>query len=69
MSNEAQQPPTNDEVRAMREALGLTQDQAGALVHVSGRTWRKWELAEREMHPAFFELFLIKTGATHDRQS
>ena len=55
-------PPSGDELCAIREALGLTQTQAGAVVHVSDRTWRKWELAEREMHPAFYELFLLKTG-------
>lgn len=55
--------PTADKVRAMREDLGLTQQQAADVVHVDARTWRKWELAEREMHPAFFELFRIKTGA------
>lgn len=59
---ETRRAPTLDEVRAARAALGLTQNQAAALVHVDERTWRKWELGERAMHPAFFELFMIKTG-------
>ena len=63
MSNETPCPPNAEAVRAAREALGFTQEQAAAVVHVDARTWRKWELREREMHPAFFELFVIKTGS------
>jgi DNA (cytosine-5)-methyltransferase 1 len=48
------------EIRAARKAAGLTQAQAGALVHSDGRTWRRWEAGERAMHPAFFELFRLK---------
>ncbi|MFG7180682.1 helix-turn-helix domain-containing protein [Burkholderia pseudomallei] len=54
---------TPEGVREAREHAGLTQEQAAALVYVDGRSWRKWELGERAMHPAYFELFLIKTGA------
>lgn len=64
MSNPVHRAPTGEKLRAIRERLGYTQEQAGAVVYVSDRTWRKWELAEREMHPAFFELFLLKTGVT-----
>ncbi|WP_423396037.1 helix-turn-helix domain-containing protein [Burkholderia sp. LMG 21824] len=55
--------PTPADVRAAREHAGLSQTEAGALVHVNVRSWQKWELGERAMHAAFFELFLIKTGA------
>jgi len=50
-------------IRAAREAAGLTQPQAAALVHTDARSWRRWELGERAMHPAFWDLFNIKTGA------
>lgn len=62
MSDESRRAPDADTVRAARESLGLTQEQAAAVVYVDARTWRKWELREREMHPAFFELFCLKQG-------
>lgn len=54
--------PTPDQVFAAREKSGLTQDAAARLVHADIRSWQRWESGERSMHPAFFELFLIKTG-------
>jgi len=41
-------------------SAGLTQAGAGLRVHVGLRTWQKWELGERKMHPAFWELFKLK---------
>jgi putative transcriptional regulator len=55
--------PTREEIRGAREEAGLTQTEAGALVHVTLRAWQQWEGGERSMHPAFWELFRIKTGA------
>ncbi|RBB38999.1 XRE family transcriptional regulator [Burkholderia reimsis] len=54
--------PDSDTLRALREQLGITQAQAAELMRVNLRTWQKWELGERTMHVALFELFLIKTG-------
>lgn len=54
--------PTPAQLRAARERAGLTQTQAGAVVHVTLRAWQLWEAGQREMHPAFWELFQIKTG-------
>ncbi len=58
--------PTPAEVRAAREAAGLTQTAAGQLVHSTLRAWQSWEApagtaAARPMHPGLWELFLIKT--------
>ena len=57
--------PSPTEVRAAREAAGLTQAQAAALVHASLRNWQQWEQKEganaRRMHPGLWELFRIKT--------
>ena len=62
----ARNPPPA-EVRAAREAAGLTQAQAAALVHASPRNWQQWEQEEganvRRMHPGLWELFQIKTAA------
>lgn len=56
--------PTPYQIGEARVLAGLTQTEAGALLHVDGRQWRKWENGERRMHPAFWELFTIKSGAT-----
>ncbi len=52
--------PQPGAIRAARAAAGLTQAQAGALIYTPLRTWQDWEAGRRPMHPAFFELFLIK---------
>lgn len=54
--------PTPAQVLAARKAAVLTQEQAGALVYHSRRAWQNWELGTRDMDPAVFELFQIKTG-------
>jgi putative transcriptional regulator len=55
--------PAPADIRAGRERAGLNQIEAAGLLQVDMRLWQKWELGEREMHPAFWELFCIKTGA------
>ena len=52
--------PRPEEIVAARQGAGLTQEQAGALVHTALRGWQRWEGGERAMHPAFWELFRIK---------
>lgn len=51
-------------MRSAREAAGLTQSAAGALVHTTYRVWRQWEAIagddRRRMHPTFWELFRLK---------
>jgi DNA (cytosine-5)-methyltransferase 1 len=62
--------PTPAEVKAAREAVqkrlstNVTESQkwCGLQVHASVRGWQQWENGDRRMHPAFWELFLIKTG-------
>jgi putative transcriptional regulator len=65
--------PTPAEIRAAREAAGLSRQQAAELVHAldadgqgSYRTWQNWELdaaspQARSIPLAAWELFLIKT--------
>lgn len=52
--------PRPAEIVAAREAAGLTQREAGELVHSDIRSWQRWEAGERQMHPAFWELFRLK---------
>ncbi|MDR2186889.1 MAG: hypothetical protein LBE62_02425 [Azonexus sp.] len=54
--------PNPDDICAVREAAGLTKTEAAALLHTTYRTWQQWESGDRKMHPAFWELFQIKTG-------
>lgn len=53
--------PTPNEIRQARELAGLTQTQAGELIHSKLRAWQRWEAGDAPMHPAFFELFVLKT--------
>lgn len=52
--------PTPDEIRAAREAAGLSRADAAALVYSSVRTIEKWELGAQRMHPAIWELLQRK---------
>jgi putative transcriptional regulator len=54
--------PSPEQIRAAREAAGLTQRAAAELIHASLRGWEDWEAGRRNMHPAFFELFTLKTS-------
>lgn len=67
MTNRESKIPTPTEVRAAREAAGLTQTAAGEKVHATLRAWQSWEApagtaAARPMHPGLWELFKLKTG-------
>lgn len=54
-------PPTAEQVRAARTAAGQTQAEAAALIHMGARAWRHYETGARAMHPAFWELYRIKS--------
>ncbi|MDR5791754.1 XRE family transcriptional regulator [Caballeronia sp. LP003] len=60
MSNETISPDP-EAVRERRKAVGLSQAAAAHIVHSGLRTWQQWEAGARRMHPAFWELFQIKT--------
>jgi len=47
------------EIRALRESLGLTIEQAADKVGVRPRTWHAWELASQERRPSRSHLLLI----------
>lgn len=53
------------ELVQIRKSLNFTQSEAAEIVHVSQRTWQQWELGKRKMHPAFSELFKLKTKYTY----
>lgn len=65
-SNPAANPAPAD-IREAREAAGLTQTDAAALLHTTCRTWQQWEAGDRRMHAAFWELFRNKSGGNHGK--
>ena len=52
--------PTPEAIRAAREAAGLTQTAAAALIHGTMRAWQDWEAGARRMHPGLWEIFQAK---------
>ena len=50
--------PAPEEIRASRDAAGLTQTEAGAVVYSSLRAWQQWEAGDRRMHPAIWAYWL-----------
>jgi DNA (cytosine-5)-methyltransferase 1 len=57
----APKAPKPSEIRASRDAVGLTQSDAARLVYVTLSAWQRWEAGERTIHPAMWELWQIKT--------
>ena len=62
--------PRPEEVKSAREGIqdvkgiGITaaQDWCADQVHTKRRVWQQWEAGDRGMHPAFWELFRIKSA-------
>ncbi len=52
--------PTPKLIKSSRLAMGYTQKEAAALVHVSLRAWQLWEAGDRKMPAAAWELCVIK---------
>jgi DNA-binding XRE family transcriptional regulator len=52
--------PSPDQIREARHRAGLTQEQAGAVIGASRRTWQNWENGTRNMPGAKWELFNLK---------
>jgi putative transcriptional regulator len=55
--------PKPDEIRAARDAAGLTQTQAADLIHSTLRTWQDWEGGVAPMRPYAWGYFLISVGS------
>jgi putative transcriptional regulator len=52
--------PTPEMIKAARGER--TQTQCANVVYTTCRNWQKWEAGDLRMHPAFWELFLLKSG-------
>jgi DNA-binding transcriptional regulator YiaG len=56
----SQSNPDPFDIRKARANAGITQKKAAEMLHTSIRAYQQWEAGDRAMHPAFWELFLIK---------
>lgn len=55
--------PSHDQVKAARHNSGLTQQKSAEAVHqADSSNWRSYESGKTKMHPAAWELYLLKTG-------
>lgn len=61
--------PTSEEVKKARHEAGLTQEEAGKVLHVGWKYWQQWEYGKRTMPEVKWELFLIKTKAARKKNS
>ena len=52
----------NQQLKAMRHRHGLSQSKAAALVHVTQRTWSRYESGAQTIPPGVIELFCMKLG-------
>jgi len=52
--------PTKEDVIALRERAGLKQEVIAGLIYCSRVTWSQWESGVRTMHPAFWDILLIR---------
>jgi DNA-binding transcriptional regulator YiaG len=52
--------PPAAHIKQLRHHLGLNQPDFGEMLHCAARTVQEWEGARRTMHPAMWELALIK---------
>lgn len=53
-------PPSPKTIRTLRKRAKLSRTDAAAIIYKSEKTWTNWEQGEREMDPAFWELFNLK---------
>ena len=52
--------PSTEAIRQARDASGLTQTEAAAMIYRTCRNWQQWEAGDRRMDPALWELFWFK---------
>lgn len=54
--------PTPDVIKHFRKEAGLSQREAGELIHTKPRQFEPWEQGINKMPPGLWELFLLKIG-------
>lgn len=60
--------PEPKQIKDMRLSVKLDTTQAGNLLHVSARTFQRWERGTSKMPLAYWELFELKVRVVKSRQ-
>jgi DNA-binding transcriptional regulator YiaG len=60
MAKRTPKPLTPERIRALREKLGYSIEEAAARVGVKPRTWQAWEQPSQERGPSPSHLILIR---------
>lgn len=50
---------TGEELKALRNKLGLSVTKASRQVEVSARTWQRWEAGDQDIPAGAVKLFLL----------
>ena len=56
------------ELKAHRKRLGLSLSEAAAQVHVTARTWARYESGERHVPESIVHLFCLTNGIRYDAE-
>ena len=68
MTDKILRPPTPKEIKDLRRDLKLTTTDAGNLIHISNRTFQRYERGNTPMPLAYWELFQLKCRVIKSRQ-
>lgn len=52
-------------LKALRKKLGLSLSQAAARVHVTPRTWARYEAGDRKIPEGVVHLFCVQSGVKY----
>ncbi|WP_415494757.1 helix-turn-helix domain-containing protein [Acetobacter sp.] len=55
--------PAPDQIRSVRERVGVSQTVAAAMVSTTPRTWRRWEAGVHRMPVAVWAWFNIQAAS------
>lgn len=61
MSRYVHNPPPPEQIAAERKAANASVPAAAGMIGVTETTWSRYESGATRMHPAYFELFRIKS--------
>ena len=59
---------THEHLKQLRKGAGLSQSKAADLVHVSQRSWARYESGDRHVPRGVLELFCMKIGKDVQRE-
>ena len=62
------QHPEPKQIKDLRKSLKLTTEDAGNLLHISARTFQRWERGTTNMPDAYWELFELKCRVIKSKQ-